>query len=76
MLRAVDQGAYYRVPADTRDLNYNAYFSEGHEELSAQRDYTSHNTHRLGVDEMIDMLLGLEFIQRELAVWQGREASK
>jgi UDP-glucose 4-epimerase len=69
MLRAEDQGDYYRVPADGRDLNYNAYFSEGREKLSTQQDYTSHSTHRLSVDEMVDMLLELSFIQQELVGW-------
>jgi UDP-glucose 4-epimerase len=63
MLRAVDHGAYYRIPADTRDLNYDAYFAEGQETLSHLEDYNSHNTRRLGVEEMAEMLRGLEFIR-------------
>ena len=47
MLRAVDLGDYYRIPADNRDLNYDAYFTEGIEPLSQQEDYNSHNTRRL-----------------------------
>ena len=50
MLRAEDLGDYYRVPADNRDLNYDAYFTEGIEPLSQQEDYNSHNTRRLDVD--------------------------
>ena len=63
MLRAVDHGDYYRIPADTRDLNYDAYFTEGIEPLSQQEDYNSHNTRRLSVDEMTEMLRGLEYIR-------------
>lgn len=63
MLRAVDHGAYYRIPADTRDLNYNAYFAEGQETLSHLEDYNSHNTRRLTVDQMAEVLRGLEFIR-------------
>jgi len=66
MLRAVDLGDYYRVPADNRDLNYNAYYVEGHQALSQLEDYNSHNTRRLSVAEMAEMLLKLEYIQRAL----------
>lgn len=70
MLRAEDHGGYYRVPADNRDLNYAAYFSEGQAELSAVSDYNSHNTHRLNEDEMVELLTGLDYIRQEL-VTQG-----
>lgn len=70
MLRAIDLGGYFRVPADNRDLNYNAYFSEGNEQLSELVDYNSHNTPRLNVDEMIATLEKLDFMQQELATWQ------
>jgi UDP-glucose 4-epimerase len=67
MIRAVDLGDYFRIPADNRDLNYDAYFTKGIEPLSHQEDYNSHNTRRLTLDEMIALLLRLEFIQAELA---------
>ena len=50
MARAEDIGGYYRIPADKRDLNYDKYFTEGESEISAEDDYTSHNTQRLDVD--------------------------
>ena len=53
-------GAYYRVPADNRDLNYAKYFSEGEKGVSSMDDYNSHNTHQLNVDEMSDMLRKLK----------------
>jgi UDP-N-acetylglucosamine 4,6-dehydratase len=62
-IRAQDLGNYYRVPADNRDLNYDAYYTEGFEPLSQQEDYNSHNTHRLSVEEMAELLLGLELIR-------------
>lgn len=66
MAKAEDLGGYYRIPADNRDLNYAQYFSEGEEKISAQDDYTSHNTQRLNVEEIKTLLLKLEYIQGEL----------
>ena len=70
MARAEDMGDYYRIPADTRDLNYNLYFVEGKQEVEKELDYNSHNTKRLNVDEMAEMLLKLEFVQEELREWK------
>jgi len=67
--RAEDLGEYYRIPADNRDLNYNAYFTQGEEQVSRQQDYNSHNTDRLTVNQMADVLLKLEYVQRELGEW-------
>jgi len=64
--KAEDQGGYYRVPADVRDLNYSQYFTEGETELSLKQDYNSHNTTRLDVAGMIDLLLKLDCVQRAL----------
>ncbi len=70
MQKAEDCGGYYRIPADTRDLNYEAFFSEGTPALSGREDYHSHNTRRLNVDEMAEMLLGLKYVQEELEGWR------
>ena len=67
MAVAEDMGGYYRVAADNRDLNYGLYFDQGRSEVSAVEDYNSHNTRRFSVDEMAEMLLGLEIVQRALA---------
>lgn len=67
MAVAEDMGGYYRVAADNRDLNYGLFFEEGRSEISLKEDYNSHNTKRLSVDEMAEMLLGLEIVQRTLA---------
>jgi UDP-glucose 4-epimerase len=65
-VKAEDMGSYFRVPADNRDLNYNVYFAQGQETLSHEEDYHSHNTRRLNVDEMADMLLKLDLVRHEL----------
>lgn len=60
---ATELGNYYRVPPDLRDLNYNKFFEEGDLEISHSEDYNSHNTHRLNVEEMAQLLLKLDFIK-------------
>lgn len=67
MIRANDLGGYYRVRADVRDLNYAKYFSEGERDLSMVEDYHSHNTHRLDVSELCELLQGLPNVQEALA---------
>ena len=64
MVQADDLGGYYRVPADIRDLNYASYFTEGKPEVSLLQDYNSHNTHRLNVDEMMELLQKLDCVQQ------------
>jgi UDP-glucose 4-epimerase len=56
-------GEYYRIPADNRDLNYAKYVAEGDLEISELDDYTSHNTRRLNVEEIKELLLELDFIK-------------
>ncbi|WP_282111041.1 polysaccharide biosynthesis protein [Shewanella algicola] len=58
-----EQGEYYRVPADNRDLNYSKYFEEGEKDLSLIEDYNSHNTERLTVEEMKQLLRKLDFMR-------------
>ncbi|WP_050463137.1 polysaccharide biosynthesis protein [Herbaspirillum autotrophicum] len=66
MAKAEDMGRYFRIPADNRDLNYNKYFVEGETRISEIDDYTSHNTERLTVDQVKEILLKLDFIQEML----------
>lgn len=66
MARAEDMGRYYRVPADDRDLNYNKYFVEGETSVSTLEDYTSHNTERLDVARVKELLLSLDFIREAI----------
>ncbi len=68
MAKSVDMGNYYRVPCDTRDLNYDKYFVEGKEEISAIEDYHSHNTARLDVTGMKSLLLKLDLIKDDLGL--------
>jgi UDP-N-acetylglucosamine 4,6-dehydratase len=65
MIHAVDLGGYYRIPADNRDLNYDAYYTQGLEPLSQQEDYNSHNTRRLSVEEMVEILAGLPEVREQ-----------
>ena len=67
MARAEDLGGYYRIPADSRDLNYNKYFVEGETEVSRFEDYTSHSTQRLSVEEVKETLMRLDMVREALA---------
>lgn len=66
MARSEDMGNYYRIPCDTRDLNYDKYFKEGKEDISKIEDYHSHNTQRLDVDGMKKLLLKLDMIKNDI----------
>lgn len=66
MAKAEDMGKFFRIPADNRDLNYDNYLSNGEEKINRTDDYTSENTYRLSVDEVVEKLLSLDYIQQEL----------
>ena len=68
MLVSEDLEKYYRIPADSRDLNYENYISKGMSEISDFKEYNSHNTHRLDIEEMKKLLLKLEFIKVDLGI--------
>lgn len=72
MAKAEDLGNYYRIPMDDRDLNYGLYFTEGKTEVSLKEDYNSHNTYRLNEDELIELLLKVDYVRKELEEWQNR----
>jgi UDP-glucose 4-epimerase len=63
MAKAIDLGEYYRIPADNRDLNYNKYFIEGEMTVSTAEDYNSHNTRRLNMDGIKELLLTLDEVK-------------
>lgn len=67
MAKAIDLPGYYRIPADTRDLNYDKYFSDGQAKLAEAEDYTSENTYRLSIPEIKEKLLSLQYVRDELA---------
>lgn len=68
MAKAEDMDNYYRIPCDTRDLNYDKFFVEGQEDIAKIEDYHSHNTYRLDVEGMQNLLLKLSFIREDLAL--------
>lgn len=75
MARAIDMGNYWRIPCDSRDLNYDKYFTEGNEDVSKIEDYHSHNTRRLDVEGMKELLLKLRFVREDLGL-EARAKSK
>lgn len=66
MAHAQDMGRYYRIPADTRDLNYDKYYSSGEDSISIAQDFTSHNAQRLDVEGVKSLLLALDYIKQRL----------
>jgi len=66
MVKAVDEGNYYRIPADTRDLNYSKFFTEGESKVNLAEEYNSHNTTRLNVEETKKLLLKLHSIRADV----------
>lgn len=68
MAKAIDMGEYFRIPCDNRDLNYDKFFTEGNEDMSRMEDYHSHNTRRLDVEGMKQLLLKLRFIREDLGL--------
>ena len=66
MVKAIDMGDYYRIPADTRDLNYDRYFSEGEPDMSKVEEYHSHNTERLDIEGMKALLMKLPEIRKDV----------
>lgn len=68
MAKSEDRGNYYRIPCDTRDLNYDKYFVEGEEKVSQIEDYHSHNTIRLDEEGMQKLLLKLDMIKEDLGL--------
>ena len=66
MARVEDMNLFYRIPVDNRDLNYNIYFVNGEKKISGMDDYTSHNTERLSVEQVKEILLKLDYIKEQL----------
>ena len=66
MAKAIDIENYFRIPCDNRDLNYSKYINEGDENIAKYDDYHSHNTSRLNVNSMKELLMKLEFIKEDV----------
>jgi len=73
MVKAIDMGEYYRIPADTRDLNYNKFFEEGEKVITQAHEYHSHNTHQLSTEELRNMLIGLHEIKNDFKILKKKE---
>ena len=67
MARAIDMGDYFRIPCDGRDLNYDKV-EGGNPEIDKMEEYHSHNTRRLSIEEMKELLLKLTFIREDLGL--------
>lgn len=68
MAKSVDMGNYFRIPADNRNLNYDKYFVEGQQEIAKIKDYHSHNTRRLDIEGMKELLLKLPMVRKDLSL--------
>ena len=66
MVKAEDMGNFYRIPADNRDLNYSMFFSEGEKNIATIEDYHSHNTERLNVEGVKNLISKLALVRKEL----------
>jgi UDP-glucose 4-epimerase len=66
MVKAIDEGNYFRIPADTRDLNYNKYFTEGESLVNRADEYNSHNTTRLNIEDTKQLLMRLHSIREDI----------
>lgn len=76
MAKAEDMGDYYRIPCDTRDLNYDKFFTEGNEDMAKIEDYHSHNTARLDVEGMKRLLLKLRFVREDLGLEERAKSTE
>ncbi len=65
-IRSEDMGGYYRVSADSRDLNYDKFFVDGKVQTQADESYTSHNTNRLDVDGTVNKILTTDYVKKAL----------
>lgn len=76
MAKAIDMGDYYRIPCDSRDLNYDKFFTEGNEDIAKIEDYHSHNTKRLDIEGMKELLLKLRFIREDIGLEEKTKSAE
>lgn len=69
---AVDMEDFYRIPAESVNLNYAKYFSTGNRKVNSMQEYNSNNTHQLTAQELKQKLLGCEYVANELKRWHER----
>lgn len=72
LVRAEDRGDYFRIPADSRDLNYKPFFEQGNVSVATATDYDSHSANRLDLDGVKQLLLTLPEVRRELDLWSAK----
>lgn len=70
---AIDMGNFYRVPADNRGLNYDKYFTKGIEQKNEIVEFNSNNTELLNVEQVVQKLMALDYIKKELLEWEARK---
>ena len=73
MVKASENGHYFRITPDDRDLNYQKYFTVGEKMVDESIDYNSHNTRRLSNEELKEILLDLPYVQEKLVEWEERK---
>ena len=66
-LRSVDMGQYFRISPDGRSLNYDKFYVQGQVTTESDEAYTSHNTRRLNVDEIVEKIMTTDYVKEELA---------
>lgn len=71
-LRSVDMGNYFRIAADSRDLNYDKFVTNGNVRTEADEAYTSHNTKRLNVEETVQKILTTDYVKKALQNWEAK----
>ena len=69
-VKAQDMGDFYRIPADTRDLNYDKFFEKGDAKLASLEEYNTNNTRQLNVEQVKQKLLSLSYVREQLANWK------
>ena len=67
---AIDLGNYFKIPADKRDLNYDKYFVEGNKSNFIYKEYTSHSTIQLSIEQIKEKLLQLDYVREQLESWE------
>jgi len=75
-VHAKDMGNFFRIPSDTRDLNYDKYFSDGDKKIAGSDEYNSNNTQQLDVNGVKQKLLELSYIREELTAWKSIKVKK
>ena len=66
MAKSINLDKFYKVPYDDRDLNYSKFFSKGYDKIKNSNEYNSNNTERLNLEQVIEKLLSIEYIKKEL----------